>query len=1025
MLEPNVHSIQPSVAEDPNPRLLPAPRKRVLLLVKDLFLEVGGGQSAYRAIIAATPDIQYFYLAEQERDAVVRPANAWPIPLKRYYYANTGDIPAEMGHFYSEYLECWQIARSFAETWPQISLDVVDTPDYVLHGLFIRKALEAHGVRVGEVCLALHGTISSALRDEWGSRTSSRILAELRLRERLQYQVVDSRYALSEAYGEELTRQSGGYPANYIDPLIIVGALDPKPTHDNHKPDILFVGRRERRKGPDLFVDALWSLEKGSYRHAKLIGSDSLGASGVGSSEMLERMARLRGIEVDLVPQMPRAELDALFYGPAVVLLPSRYDQFNLVALEALRCGAPAYVSDAAGVSRWIKTRLPELSFLTFDLNGARAASNAIRAALADYEGVRDKVINALSKHALRPDTASLATMYQRAERRATNACEVIRDIQLRFDDFNRPRERSEGAASHALSPGLPAWKQAIINSPLRPAAEWVHHTRLKVQAVLGSPAGAGAESPSLDISDRSPRSLDQMQAAMDIEGSRARMLRHGERTQEEIAAKLKVLSDEVPSKLVARDALFREMMRLERKRRGGAIVAATYGMRLMRWAGEDRAGDLAFVSQTFEQQGFNAEAEAIRALYAKPANADRAVASLLARQYEQQRSKELGVFAIHDDRRGEGCPRVSVIVSLYNAESKLRPFLRQLSAQSLFTQNDIEVVLVDSGSPTNEYAVFKAFMNESSLPILYVRTADRETIQAAWNRGIKLAKGQYLSFLGVDEGVHPDAYAILANALDQRIDVDWVMADSVVTNVDKHGAFVSDVMTYDRRGYNQGLVYLETCYLSWVGGLYRKSIHDRFGYYDETFRGAGDTEFKSRILPHIKSAHVPQTLGLFLNYPEERTTQHPRAEIEDLRAWYLYRTRAGVAYVWDNKPVADVEDFFRSCLQYRKSYCGHWSTDFEMAQAAAQYMSVRGENAEFAAAALAFTVGMLSRMRGLDAIDYRLSPDERRLKVRKALEEAKCEEQHAHVTFQLAERPRFEIYNDNRYEQHWYSWSG
>ena len=40
----------------------------------------------------------------------------------------------------------------------------------------------------------------------------------------------------------------------------------------------------------------------------------------------------------------------------------------------------------------------------------------------------------------------------------------------------------------------------------------------------------------------------------------------------------------------------------------------------------------------------------------------------------------------------------------------------------------------------------------------------------------------------------------------------------------------------------------------------------------------------------------IPQTLGVFLNYPEERTTASPKAEIEDLRAWYLHRTVAGLA---------------------------------------------------------------------------------------------------------------------------------
>jgi len=1004
------------------------PTKRVLILVRDLYAQIGGGQSAYRSIVSATPQIQYYYFVEHESVHAYRPPNAYPISYKKFYYPNVGDLPAEMGHWYAEYIECWQFARSFAEAMPGLAIDVVDTPDYAMHGLFIRGALKSHGVLVGEVSLALHGTISSALRDEWGDRPSSRLLAEVRLRERLQYQVVDSRYALSEAYGEELTRQSGGYEPNYIDPLVIVGAMAAKPATSEEKPDLLFIGRRERRKGPDLFVDTLWSLERKSYKRARLIGSDSLGHSGVGADNILKHMAAVRGLDIQFVDPLPRAELDIVFESPVAVLLPSRYDQFNLVALEALRSGAPAFVSHAAGVSRWIISRFPELSFLTFDLNGARAAAGALRAALADYHGTRGKIVEALSKRNLHPDLSSLECMYHPNKKRAMHSIEAIRDICLRFDSFNRPREIVCNDTTAAVTTPLPIWKQRIINSPLRPAAEFYHHVRLRVQGAFAERTVA-APPPSnprgIDICDRSPRSLGQMQAAVDIEGLRERLLHLPERTELEIAMKLRILSEEIPSKLIGRDALFRDFMRLERKRKGGALVAATYGMRLMRWAGEDRAGDVDFVAHTFEEHGFKREAEAIRTLYGDPAQTDQLVSNLLKNQYELQRVKSVEDYGIEDDRRGGVKPRVSVIVSLYNAEAKLLTFLRQLSAQTLFARNDIEVVLIDSGSPTREYAAFKAFMASEQLPILYVRTASRETIQSAWNRGIRLAKGKYLSFLGVDEGVRPDAYQLLADKLDADADVDWVMADSVVTNVDKQGTFVSDVMTYDRQGYNQCLVYLETCYLSWVGGLYRKSIHERFGFYDETFRGAGDTEFKSRVLPHIKSAHLRQTLGIFLNYPEERATQHPRAEIEDLRAWYLYRTRAGVAYVWDSKPIAEVELFFRACLRYRKSYCGHWSTDFEMAHAVAQYMVERGENAKFAAAALTTASDMLTRMRSLDAIDYRLSPDERQSKVRLALQEAKLVEEEAVEAFALAERPRFEIYNDNRYEQHWYSWSG
>lgn len=70
--------------------------------------------------------------------------------------------------------------------------------------------------------------------------------------------------------------------------------------------------------------------------------------------------------------------------------------------------------------------------------------------------------------------------------------------------------------------------------------------------------------------------------------------------------------------------------------------------------------------------------------------------------------------------------------------------------------------------------------------------------------------------------------------------------------------------------------MYLETCCLGWVDGLYRRFIHEPLGSCGETRRAGGDTAFKTRVMPHIRSVHV--------------------AESGDLRAWYLWRRRTGMA---------------------------------------------------------------------------------------------------------------------------------
>jgi len=246
---------------------------------------------------------------------------------------------------------------------------------------------------------------------------------------------------------------------------------------------------------------------------------------------------------------------------------------------------------------------------------------------------------------------------------------------------------------------------------------------------------------------------------------------------------------------------------------------------------------------------------------------------------------------------------------------------------------------------------------------------------------------------------------------------------------VDRDGVYDSDIMPYDRSGYGQDMVYLETCYLSWVGGLYRRSIHDRFGYYDESFRASGDTEFKNRILPHIRSVHVPKMLGVFNNYPEERTTQSPRAEIEDLRAWYLWRTPGGLRYAFDNRPAEDAASLLRTALNYRKSFCGHLSSDFDIANALAVYLSGRPDAPSWVPEARREIAAALRLLRSIELVPPGLGVGHHGLGImwwayRRVCEARRLGARHQSL-LNLPARPVYEVFNDNRHEQHWWSWSG
>ena len=235
--------------------------------------------------------------------------------------------------------------------------DVVDTPDYAQLGPFIRPALQAEGLHVHTVALALHGTLSSAFRAGWPTgQDDGPHLADLEDLERLQFCGADARYAISASYAAHWEQDAmlGVHP---VDPLCIAGDIEPKsPAPRTDPADLVFIGRREKWKGPDLFLDIAWWIDRSLYHRLLLIGPDGLNQIGQGSDATLAGMAQMRGVEPQMAGTWPHAEISDLFAARTLLLVPSRHDTFNLTALEAIRFGCPALVSSRAGVAGWLRT---------------------------------------------------------------------------------------------------------------------------------------------------------------------------------------------------------------------------------------------------------------------------------------------------------------------------------------------------------------------------------------------------------------------------------------------------------------------------------------------------------------------------------------------------------------------------------------------------------------------------------------------------------------------------------------------
>jgi glycosyltransferase involved in cell wall biosynthesis len=382
----------------------------------------------------------------------------------------------------------------------------------------------------------------------------------------------------------------------------------------------------------------------------------------------------------------------------------------------------------------------------------------------------------------------------------------------------------------------------------------------------------------------------------------------------------------------------------LERER-GNDVLCATYHLRALRLSGKKDTVGTEMVASLLEKTGYAQEAQAARLLYGHSEPAQ--ITDYLNTQRKKMLTWSGSDLAEIIDQRTIDAPRVSIIVSVYNGVTKIGNFLQTLWDLTEKSRGSVELVLVDSASPDGTGDWIKKELEQrqflpSWMSIVYARSEERETIQKAWNRGINLAHGKYYAFMGVDESNRPDGYDLLADYLDQNPSVDWVVSDAVVQDVDMNCAYVNDVMIYRRKIDSKNDHLLECCYMSYVGCLYRADIHKRFGYYDETFRAAGDTEFKNRILRDANFGYLEDCIGFFNNYPEERVTQSPLAELEDLRAWYLHRSVGGLLFRFERSQPDEIIKLFIRALDYKKSYMDRRCTDLELASNLAKVLELK-----------------------------------------------------------------------------------
>ena len=105
----------------------------------------------------------------------------------------------------------------------------------------------------------------------------------------------------------------------------------------------------------------------------------------------------------------------------------------------------------------------------------------------------------------------------------------------------------------------------------------------------------------------------------------------------------------------------------------------------------------------------------------------------------------------------------ISVIIPVFNVELFLQSCLESVKAQTL---KDFEAILVDDGSSDSSGAICDAYARADNR--FRVVHQPNQGVSAARNRGLDLAKGDYVYFVDADDEMRPEALEHLYHAITQ-----------------------------------------------------------------------------------------------------------------------------------------------------------------------------------------------------------------------------------------------------------------
>ena len=269
-----------------------------------------------------------------------------------------------------------------------------------------------------------------------------------------------------------------------------------------------------------------------------------------------------------------------------------------------------------------------------------------------------------------------------------------------------------------------------------------------------------------------------------------------------------------------------------------------------------------------------------------------KSVSESINNQLNQERFSKLEITHSNNLIENKDKYTLAIITFLYKGRKYIHPFLKNITEQTVF--NQCELIIVDANSPENEAELIEKYI-QCFPNIRYIKLEERIGIYAAWNLAIKESNSDFITNANVDDLHRKDAFELKINALKSNSEIDVVYSDvfysfmenlsfDVIANANLKTNFTSEATKSTLLQYN----------FPHNAPMWRRSLHQKIGYFDTQYKSAGDYEFWLRAaFEEYSFMKIDDIVSVYYNNPGGISTNlKSEGVLEAVRIIKLYQDK-------------------------------------------------------------------------------------------------------------------------------------